>query len=100
VRALLRRFVSDPSTIDDLAQETWLAALAQAAGGGFLGRPWLSTVARNFALQTLRGRQRRILREAMAAKGIEVEGDAHCDPDLRARVLQAVAQLDEHYREV
>jgi len=37
VRALLRRFVADPNAVDDLAQETWLAVLRQAASGGFLG---------------------------------------------------------------
>jgi RNA polymerase sigma-70 factor (ECF subfamily) len=102
VRALLRRFVSDPNVIDDLAQETWLAALKQAGGGGFLGRAWLSTVARNFALQTLRGNQRRLLRESIVAKGIVVEpsGEVRCDAELRARVLSAVAELDDRYCEV
>ena len=101
VRALLRRFVADPNAVDDLAQETWLAVLKQAATGGFLGRAWLSTVARNFALQTLRGNQRRIARESRAARDeLEPEEDARCDAETRGRVLAAVEQLDEPYRGV
>ena len=101
VRALLRRFVADPNAIDDLAQETWLAVLKQA-GSGYLGRAWLSTVARNFAFQTLRANQRRLLRESKVARGLAVEpdGDVRFDADLRARVLAAVAALDEHYRDI
>lgn len=102
VRALLRRFVADPNAVDDLAQETWLAVIRQAAIGGFLGRAWLSTVARNFALQTLRGNQRRLLRETRAAedKDLEPDGEPRCDAETRARVLAAVAGLEDRYREV
>ena len=102
VRALLRRFVSDPNAVDDLAQETWMAVLRQAASGGFLGRAWLSTVARNFALQTLRGDQRRLVREARAAQdgAVEVDGEVRCDEELRGRVLAAVEALEDRYREV
>ena len=101
VRALLRRFVADPNAVDDLAQETWLAVLRQAATGGFLGRAWLSTVARNFALQSLRGDQRRLARESWAARDeLEPEGDAGCDGATRRRVLAAVEQLDATYRDV
>jgi RNA polymerase sigma-70 factor (ECF subfamily) len=102
VRALLRRFVSDPNAVDDLAQETWMAVLRQAASGGFLGRAWLSTVARNFALQTLRGDQRRLVREARAAQDgtVEADGEVRCDEELRGRVLAAVEALEDRYREV
>lgn len=102
VRALLRRFVADPNAIDDLAQETWLAVLRQAATGGFLGRAWLSTVARNFALQSLRGEQRRIQREAWAAQAgaSERDGEVRCDAEMRGRMLAAVESLDERYRGV
>lgn len=101
VRALLRRFVSDPNAVDDMAQETWLAVLRQSSGA-FPSRAWLSTVARNFAFQTLRGNQRRIVREATVAKGLAIEpdGDVRCDAELRERVLASVARLDERYREV
>lgn len=102
VRALLRRFVADPNAVDDLAQETWLAVIRQAATGGFLGRAWLSTVARNFALQSLRGEQRRLAREAWAAQDgeREAEGEASCDAETRDRILAAVGALGERYRTV
>ena len=102
VRALLRRFVSDPNAVDDLAQETWMAVLRQAASGGFLGRAWLSTVARNFALQSLRGDQRRLVRQARAAQdgAVEADGEVRCDEELRGRVLAAVEALEDRYREV
>lgn len=102
MRALLRRFVADPNAVDDLAQETWLAVLRQAASGGFLGRAWLSTVARNFALQTLRGDQRRLLRETRAAQDVDCGADdeVRCDEPMRSRVLAAVEALDDRYREV
>lgn len=101
VRALLRRFLADPNVIDDMAQETWLAVLRQAAGGP-RSRAWLSTVARNFALQTLRGNQRRLVREATVARSLEIDpdGEVRYDAELRGRVLAAVAELDERYREV
>lgn len=102
VRAILHRIVADPNQVDDLAQETWLAVLRQAATGGFLGRAWLSTVARNCALQTLRGDERRRIRESIAgeASGVDAEGNARCDPETRARVLRSVDGLPETYREV
>jgi RNA polymerase sigma-70 factor (ECF subfamily) len=102
VRALLRRFVADPNAVDDLAQETWLAVLRQAATGGFLGRAWLSTVARNFALQSMRGDQRRLSREASVARAdsFEPDGELPCDAEMRRRMLAAVESLDERYRSV
>jgi RNA polymerase sigma-70 factor, ECF subfamily len=102
VRAILRRFVADPNAVDDLAQETWLAVLRQAASGGFLGRAWLSTVAKNFALQTLRGDERRRVRESRAAEGFGAveDGEIRCDAETRARVLACVEGLKESYREV
>ena len=101
VRALLRRCVSDPHLADDLAQETWLAALRQAAGGGLFTRAWLGTVARNFVLQTLRGDRRRALREQAVARELAVDaGDGAGAADQRARVLAVVAALDEPYAQV
>ena len=48
VRGVARALVLDESRADDVAQETWLAAMkhppARAAGV----RSWLATVARNF----------------------------------------------------
>ena len=95
VRAILRRFVGDPNAVDDLAQETWLAVIRQAASGGFLGGAWLSTVAENFALQTLRGDERRRVRESRAAQDFEVEADGEDLPveTVRTRLKRALVEV-------
>jgi len=101
VRALIRRFTSDPHLQDDVAQETWLAVLRHTAGGGHLTRGWLSTVARNFVLQTLRAEQRRRLRESAVVRLVpDASHDATRDADLHRRVLAAVQALAPAYREV
>ena len=104
VRSLARRLLRDPQTADDAAQDTWLAALLAGPAPGLLDgltRGWLSTVVRNFALQTLRGRQRRQRREQAVARGLAIDPEAeHFDPALVARVQAAVAALPEDYRTV
>lgn len=102
VRALIRRFVADPQLAEDLAQDTWLAALRHASGAGFFERAWLGTVARNFVFQALRGKARRAAREQAVARALEVEpdDDVALDVELRRRVLAAVDTLDEPYRSV
>ncbi len=100
VRALIRRFVVDPHLVEDLVQDTWVAALQHSAAARLLGRAWLGTVATNFAFQALRGRERRLAREAAAARALPLEADGGIvvDADLRERVLAAVAGLGEPYR--
>lgn len=101
VRALVRRFTADPWLADDIAQETWLAVIKHTAGGGQLTRGWLSAVARNFVLQTLRGELRRRRRETIVALSLPASAaDGQPDADLRARVLSALAALEPAYREV
>ncbi len=102
VRGLVRRLVADPHLADDIAQETWLAAIRHTAGGGRLTRGWLSTVARNFVLQTLRGDLRRRRRETVVAMSLPAfaAADGTVEPDLRGRVLAAVGALEPAYREV
>jgi RNA polymerase sigma-70 factor (ECF subfamily) len=102
VRALVRRLVADPHLADDIAQETWLAAIRHTAGGGRLTRGWLSTVARNFVLQTLRGDLRRRRRETIVAMSLPGYAADHgtIELDVRARVLAAVGALDPANRDV
>jgi len=104
VRSLARRLLRDPQTADDAAQDTWLAALLAGPAPGLLDgltRGWLATVVRNFALQTLRGRQRRQRREQAVARGLAIDPEAErFDPALVARVQAAVAALPEDYRTV
>ena len=65
VRWCLVRYVRDPETADDLAQEVFLAAyrdLATCQSTGSL-RGWLLGIARNMAIQRVRSEARRRLRE-------------------------------------
>jgi len=105
VRALARRLCGDLHLADDAAQETWLAALEQAAAPALFpgpSRAWLATVARNFVLQALRGRQRRQRREAAVARcpTLDVADGVEVDPELRRRMLAAVQELPADYRAV
>lgn len=99
IRAVIRRFVAEPELVEDLAQETWLAALQHSAASRLLGRAWLGTVAQNFVFQALRGKARRLAREAAVARSESVPlDDAPIDPELRRRMLDAVQRLEEPYR--
>src|SRR5262245_17685887 len=100
IRALIRRFVADPHLVEDLTQETWLAALRHTAAARFLERAWLGRVAQNFAFQAMRGHARRIARETAVARSLAIEPGEELDPDQRARVLAALDALDEPYRVV
>jgi RNA polymerase sigma-70 factor (ECF subfamily) len=65
VRWCLVRYVRDPATADDLAQEVFLAAYQNLATCRSLDslRGWLLGIARNVAIQHVRGEARRRLRE-------------------------------------
>ena len=65
VLLLARRLLRDAGEAEDVAQETWLAALRNPPQGEL--RPWLGQVCRNFARQHLRSRSRRKDREHLAA---------------------------------
>ena len=104
VRALARRLCGDLHLADDAAQETWLAALEHGAAPALFpgpSRAWLATVARNFVLQALRGRQRRQRREEAVARCPTLDaGDVEVEPELRRRMLAAVQDLPPDYRAV
>lgn len=65
VRWCLSRYVRDAATVDDLAQEVFLAAYQRLTGPPPLPRlrPWLLGVARNMAREHLRAALRRRHRE-------------------------------------
>src|SRR3954451_21063892 len=64
LRRFARALVQDTASAEDLAQETLLSAGGRPAGGG--GRAWLSTVARNLAVDRFRHGTRRERREEAA----------------------------------
>lgn len=65
VRWCLTRYVRDPTTVDDLAQEVFLCAHQQLTAQRTISRlrPWLLGVARNTAREHLRATSRRRERE-------------------------------------
>lgn len=74
VRGYLARWVRDPSQVDDLAQEVFIAAfkgLTGYAGDAPFGA-WLAGIARNQALVHLRGERRRHQRQGdLLAEAVE-----------------------------
>jgi RNA polymerase sigma factor (sigma-70 family) len=100
VRALARRLVFDDDRVDDVVQETWLAALEHAPERPRSLRAWLARVVRNVAIKALRTDARRRRREegAPEPRPPEPPPDA-VDRLARGRqVVDAVLALDEPYR--
>lgn len=102
VRALARELVRDPNDVDDLVQETWLAARrrgwrAPEARSSFA---YLAGLVRSVAWTRRRSEGRRARRERESAR------PEACAPDtelverleLRQRVVDVVLELDEPYR--
>ncbi|MBK8977747.1 MAG: sigma-70 family RNA polymerase sigma factor [Planctomycetes bacterium] len=105
VRRLARGllFGDDRDQVDDVVQDTWLAALRSPPGGGSRGalRAWLSTVVRRHAADQLRSRTRRRRRERVAARDEEPlpsVDDALAREEQRRAVVDALAALAEPYR--
>ncbi|HKD99892.1 MAG TPA: sigma-70 family RNA polymerase sigma factor, partial [Planctomycetota bacterium] len=100
VRQLARALVRDESIADDVAQETWRAALESPPRRGGPLRPWLATLARNFARRHWRGESRRSARERAAAREEATpSADARLQHAESLRVVvDAVLALPEPYR--
>ncbi len=98
LRAFLRARVADESSVEDLCQDVFLAALARGVPPGDAG-PWIFAIARNKARTYVRDRK------AHGPLGAEVAA-TEPSPDLgasdaeeRARVREAVAALEPELRE-
>lgn len=100
VRALARNLVADVHLADDLAQDTYVAALERPPAGGSDPRSWLGTVLRNFHLQVIRSRSRRSLREQQAALPEAVPGalDVLERAAMHRELYEAVMSLSEPNR--
>jgi RNA polymerase sigma-70 factor (ECF subfamily) len=100
VKALARRLVRDEATAEDVAQQTWLAALRRPPDRN--PRSWLGTVARNVVRGVVRSDRRRLRRERTAARSESV-GPADAEvtrAELLRSVTDAVLALPEQDREV
>ena len=103
VRRLAQRLVRDHHLVDDLVQDTWVAALEGApTEAGSLGRPraWLATVMRNLVRQRVRGDGRRRVREARCSRSEVVDSTAYLVEriSVQRRVAELVLELPEPYR--
>jgi len=68
VRALAHRLVVDPGRAEDVAQQTWVAALEHPPRTLVSPKAWLAAVLRNVARETRRGDERRSRRERASAR--------------------------------
>src|SRR4051812_41268840 len=75
VRALARSLLGDEHLADDVAQETWIAAIERSPSRIENVRAWLATVARNFAARVRRGEERRVRREREVARPEAVDAN-------------------------
>ncbi|MCP3920910.1 MAG: hypothetical protein GY711_35730 [bacterium] len=73
VRSLARSLVPDRALAEDLAQDTWVAALRHPPAASGSPRGWLASVMRNQLRDWRRGDSRRSRREALAARPAEVD---------------------------
>lgn len=101
LRGLVRGLVADADSCDEVVQKTWLAALRKPPADRRNLRGWLSRVARNAALRERRSEARRRRHERAAAERSSApDGERiELDLELRQRLLQAVRELREPYRE-
>ncbi len=102
VQALARGLVADAATAEDVAQDTWLAALERpprrTSGAGL--RAWLRQVVRTMARQSARSaasrgkRERSVARPEAEPSAFDVVGRAAT----QQRIVDAVMALDEPER--
>ncbi len=100
IRALARSLVRDDPRADDVAQQTFLAALEHPPRRDEAPRSWLAKVLRNFARRSARDELRRTRREEAIARpeaGPSTE-EIVAREATRRRVLEAVLALEEPYR--
>ncbi len=99
LRALARQLMREEDRAEDLFQDTVLASLNDHSTVRGAARPWLSRVARNLALRSRRGEDRRAQRERIAAVS-----EVHVEPverlEMLRRVVDAVHGMDEPSRTV
>jgi RNA polymerase sigma-70 factor (ECF subfamily) len=100
VRRLALALVRDPDDADELAQETWKAALSRPPREAGPLRPWLGGVARNLARMRARSSGRRARREESATQpepALSPE-ELVARAEMQQRIARRVLDLDEPFR--
>jgi len=102
LRRLAGHLVADPAEADDVAQQTYLAALASPPPVDREVRPWLTRVARNVIRSRYRADRRRQRREQAASERAEVAAPDQLleQVELQRLLAELVAELPEPYRSV
>ncbi len=100
VRALARALTADPGTADDLAQDTWIAAMRSPPVANRSPRPWLARVMRNLSRSQHRQESRRVLRERLAARqeAPHAADEIAAEIELHQALAGALARLAEPTR--
>ncbi|MFO0983303.1 MAG: sigma-70 family RNA polymerase sigma factor [Planctomycetota bacterium] len=102
VRRLARQLLIDEHVIEDVVQQTWVAALERGPRQSSSVRAWLTTVVRHFALRMRITERRRLAREQRGARPERVPSTEEIleREAVRKSVVHAVLELPEPYREV
>jgi RNA polymerase sigma-70 factor (ECF subfamily) len=97
VRAVARALVLETHRVDDVVQETWLAALERPTTKVGNVRAWLGGIVRNVVRQESRGAARRAAREAEQRREDPLPSAAELveRADTQKRLVQAILELDE-----
>ena len=101
LQSLVRGMIADEQGVEDVLQETWIKALERPPGRLDSLRAWLARVARNAALNRLRGERRGAERDRRAARSelVETSGlDTAQKLERQQHVLAAVMRLREPRR--
>lgn len=102
VRALVRQLIADEAQVDDVVQDTWVAALQRPPAldqrGGL--RAWLATVARNLSRRARRREAGRAHVEHAAARHEALPSAAEdlARLQLHKLLVEAAIELPEPYR--
>ncbi len=102
VRSNARRILGDEDLVNDVVQETYLAAWRDRRNKKANQRAWLARVARNFALMRLRARSRSDRREKTAVRS-ESTPSAAAEAErreLKGLVARTLRDLDEPHTTV
>ncbi len=100
LRSVARGVLGRDEEVEDVLQETFLAAWREPPRKPGSLRAWLATVARRLALTRLRSRSRRERRESAAARpeALPSAEDIVAREETRRRLVAAVLSLEEPYR--
>ena len=102
IRNVARKLLLDDHEVDDVVQQTLLAALEKPPSRPGPLKPWLATVARNLARMRRRTEGRIDRREQAAARpeATPATGEIAARLETQRKLVEAVTSLEDTYRDV